>query len=411
MIILIPAYEPDQRLLTLVDRLCESRPRDHVLVVDDGSGTAYAALFAEARRLGAVVVSHAENRGKGRALKTGFAHAMALWPGEDVVCADSDGQHRPEDVYLVGARVALSRKAMVLGARQFTGAVPLRSRLGNEVTRRVFGVATGIDLRDTQTGLRGIPAPMLPWLIGVPGERFEWEQEVLLQSRSAGWALVEEPIETVYLEGNSSSHFRPVVDSFRVLTPIARFAGCSLGTALLDDVLFLAFHALTGSLLGSIIPARLVSASVNYLGNERLVFGRASRAATSPRRYAALALTLLAANWLLLHVLVVGLGWSALTAKLTTDVVLFFVSYAVQRRFVFVSARSRPGGRARPEPVEGAVDVVSGGPVATTSAPSTDGVRRFPLDRADRALGPAAVRTEAAGRRSARGGWPARPDR
>lgn len=135
-----------------------------------------------------------------------------------------------------------------------------------------------------------------------------------------------------------------------MLAPIARFAGCSLAAAVVDDVIFLGLHALTGSLVASIVTARLVSATGNYVTNERLVFGRGSRSRTSPWRYAALASVLLAANWALLHMLVVWAGWSALPAKLLTDTVLFLASYVVQRRFVFA-------GRRQPVPAPLAVDV------------------------------------------------------
>ncbi len=198
-----------------------------MLVVDDGSGPDFREVFDATAALGAVVVRHEVNRGKGRALKTGFHHAAALWPGEDVVCADSDGQHTPADVLAVAEKVAASRTAMVLGARQFTGPVPSRSRLGNGLTRRLFFLTTGIDLTDTQTGLRAYPAEMLGWLCEVDGERFEYELELLLRARDAGHAIVEVPISTVYLDDNASSHFRPVRDSARVYAPMVRFAASS----------------------------------------------------------------------------------------------------------------------------------------------------------------------------------------
>lgn len=352
MIVLIPAYEPGSALIDLVTHLRRERPGDAVLVVDDGSGPAYAAVFAALGRLGALVVSHEVNQGKGRALKTGLTYARQLWPGADVVCADADGQHRVADIDAVARAVAaMPTPTLVLGARQFVGAVPLRSRFGNEATRRVFALATGLSLRDTQTGLRGIPATMVPWLLDVPGERFEWEQEVLLRCGAAGWPISEIPIATVYLAGNASSHFRPIRDSVRVLTPIARFAGTSLMAALLDDLLFVLLHTLGGSIVFSLLGARLMSASATYISNSRLVFGRSATSATSPRRFVALAVGLFGAHWAVLHALMVGLGWGAVPAKLTTDVVLFAVSYAVQRWFVFARPTVVPEGRAARVPV------------------------------------------------------------
>ena len=227
MIVLVPAYEPDERLVDLVRDLLAADPALHVLVVDDGSGPAFGAVFGAAADLGAVVVRHAVNRGKGRALKTGFHHAAAIWPGEDVVCADSDGQHAPAARARGGRPGGRVATAMVLGSRRFTGPVPSRSKLGNGLTRRLFFLTTGIDLTDTQTGLRAYPAEMLGWLCEVEGERFEYELELLLRARDAGHAIVEVPISTIYLDDNASSHFRPVRDSARVYAPLLRFAASS----------------------------------------------------------------------------------------------------------------------------------------------------------------------------------------
>jgi glycosyltransferase involved in cell wall biosynthesis len=345
VIVLVPAYEPDRRLVELVRDLLTADPAQHLLVVDDGSGPSFAGLFDAAATLGAVVVRHDRNRGKGRALKTGFHHAQALWPGEDVVCADSDGQHTPADVLAVAAQVAASRTAMVLGARRFTGPVPSRSRLGNGLTRRLFFLTTGIDLTDTQTGLRAYPAEMLGWLCEVDGERFEYELELLLRARDAGHAIVEVPISTVYLDDNASSHFRPVRDSARVYAPLVRFAASSGLAAGIDYALLFLLHALTGSLALSVVGARATSASVNYATNRRFVFRRGGPA--SAPRYAALVTVVLAANWALMHALVMVLGAGLLLAKLVTEGLLLFVSYAVQQRYVFARAVGRPAGGRR----------------------------------------------------------------
>jgi putative flippase GtrA len=310
-------------------------------------------VFDAAAAAGAVVVCHDVNRGKGRALKTGFRQAAALWPGEDLVCADSDGQHRPADVLAVAERVRASRTAMVLGARQFTGPVPSRSRLGNGLTRRLFLLTTGIDLTDTQTGLRAYPAGLLDWCCDVDGERFEYELELLLRAGDAGHAIVEVPVSTVYLDGNASSHFRPVRDSARVYAPLLRFAASSALAAAIDYALLFLLHALTGSLAASVVGARLTSAGVNYATNARFVFRRGGP--SSAPRYAALVVAVLAANWALMHVFVVVLGAGLLAAKLVTEGLLLFVSYSVQQRFVF----ARRVGITTPEPAADAAATAS----------------------------------------------------
>src|SRR5215210_5054045 len=161
MIILIPCYKPDAKLLALVDELRASDWGPHIVVVDDGSGQSYAPIFDVARAKGCDVVGYAGNRGKGYALKHGLAHVDRHFPGHDVVCADCDGQHTPADIRRVASAVQGRSDAIVLGARQFVGAVPARSRYGNALARTVFRWVTGQRLQDTQTGLRGYPSRLL----------------------------------------------------------------------------------------------------------------------------------------------------------------------------------------------------------------------------------------------------------
>jgi len=341
MVILIPSYEPDERLAALVGDLAVAAPEAHVVVVDDGSSPAYEPFFAAARQRGATVVRHDVNHGKGRALKTGLAHAQLHHPREGVVCADSDGQHRVGDVLRVSQRVRDGDR-VVLGARQFTGDVPARSRLGNSITRVLFRLATGRDLIDTQTGLRGYAAAELPGLVDVPGDRFEWEMTALLHSTRSGTPVSEVKIETVYLDGNTSSHFRPLVDSARVYLPLLRFLASSLLAFVVDLVALLALHAATGLLLPSVVLARLLSGGVNFAVNQRLVFGTAGTRPprTAALRYGALAGSLLAVNYALLRLLT-GAGIGLLPAKVTAEVLLVVVSYLAQHWVVFPDTRQR----------------------------------------------------------------------
>lgn len=333
MIVLIPAYEPGGRLLQLVESLRRVGVHD-VLVVDDGSGSRYDAWFAMVRDAGARVVRLPRNRGKGAALKVGFSLLAAQGRDEVVVCADSDGQHAVDDIIAVG-REAERWGTTVLGVRAFAGSVPLRSRLGNALTRRAFRLAGGADVSDTQTGLRAYPAALLDWLSQVPGERYEYETRLLLEAARARLPWREVAIATIYHDGNSGSHFRPVVDSLRVYAPLVLFGVVSLVSFVLDAAALLALFALTGDLLASVVMARMVSASVNFMLNRRVVFtDTAMSLRASALRYWALVPTLLLANYLLLSLLLAA-GLALLGAKVITEATLFLTSYAVQRALVF----------------------------------------------------------------------------
>ncbi len=223
MIVLIPSYEPDSRLVDVVAGLRQELPGVEVLVVDDGSGPAYSRVFRATADAGATVIGYGVNRGKGAALKSGFRWIKANRPGADVVSADSDGQHEVADILKVAAAIE-PRRMLVIGGRRFSGTVPPRSRFGNTVTRLLFRAVSGASVHDTQTGLRGFPAELLDWLVTIPGERFEYELSMLLAAADANVDMVEIEIATVYDPHAYSSHFRTFVDSWRVYRPLVSYA-------------------------------------------------------------------------------------------------------------------------------------------------------------------------------------------
>jgi len=366
MLVLIPSYQPTRRLAEVVGEI-RAQGMD-VLVVDDGSGPDYGPAFDAAVGAGAELLSYSGNRGKGRALKAGFAHVLATRGPTAVVTADSDGQHSARDIHRVAERLD-GGSAIVLGSRRFAGTVPLRSRLGNAVSRRLFRLASGFGVRDTQTGLRGFPAETLAWLTGVRGERFEYELEVLLESRAAGIPVVEVDIETIYLERNASSHFRPIVDSARVMRPMLRFAASSLSAFVIDLIALQLLFWLTGSLILSVVAARLVSAGINFLINRHLVFTGGGSLWRASLRYGLLSLALLASGYLGLSALT-GLGMPLLVAKPVTDVALYLVSFAAQRRLVF-RRRARVGDQAGSAASRDRVATRSTAPSTSTAAQSS----------------------------------------
>lgn len=341
MIVLIPAFRPTNALPALVRELRRQRPALEVLVVDDGSGHSYASVFDDVRDAGGRVVAHTTNHGKGAALRTGIDVIRQRHPGHGVVCADADGQHEVSDVLAVLDETAAGGE-MTLGVRALDHDVPLRSRVGNTVTSRIFRWVTGRALADTQTGLRGYPAPLLGWLTAIPGDRYEYELSVLLRAtrEGIGWRTI--PIRTIYADGNATSHFRPVLDSMRICVPMFAFAGSSLLAFGVDALALLVLYTLTGTLVGSVLGARVVSAATNFAVNRRFVFsrGRSTPIRQAVLRYALLALVLVASSFLMLRALT-GLGVPLLAAKIVSDLVLFLLSYAAQRRVVFAGVPDR----------------------------------------------------------------------
>ena len=224
-VVLLPAYQAGPHLLALIDEMRAAGLSAPIVVVDDGSDPASGPVFDGVAERGCTVLRHPVNRGKGAALKTGFRHIAEAYPGHDVVCADADGQHSADEVSRVAARVHETGR-VTLGVRAFQQ-MPLRSRVGNTLTCLLFQAVTGRLVRDTQTGLRGYPAAELGWLVSVPGDRFEYEMNLLLESARLGHPIEEVTIATTYLDGNASSHFDVVADATRIYWPLLRFAASS----------------------------------------------------------------------------------------------------------------------------------------------------------------------------------------
>ena len=356
-IALIPAYEPDEKMASLAAELSEKG--FDIVIVDDGSGEGYRDIFEKASQ-DATVLTHAKNRGKGAALKTGMSyinrymaytesvltgHGCVSVTGRDavIVTVDADGQHLPDDVLRI-ARIAEQRgDALVLGSRELSENVPARSMFGNTVTRHVYSMATGVQVHDTQTGLRAFRRSLIPRLLEIEGDRYEYEINMLLELAAERVPIIEERIETVYEDGNSSSHFSTVKDSLRIYKEILKFSASSLASFAIDYGMYALLLAATGaaglahSLVVSNIGARIVSASANYTMNRRLVFRSRTGFASSALQYVLLAGFVLAGNTIVLSTLAGTLGMNVMIAKLVTEALFFVISWTVQKYVIFYS--------------------------------------------------------------------------
>lgn len=354
--VIIPSYEPDDKLIALLCALQETGIR-HVVVVDDGSGEAYAAFFEQAEALdNCAVLHHAVNLGKGRALKTAFNYCLREFsdmPG--CVTADSDGQHTPSDILACMGTLWEHPEALVLGCRDFDAPdVPARSSFGNKCTRKVFRYLMGLSVSDTQTGLRAVPTFFMRDLMQVKGERFEYETNMLVETKNLNIPIVEVPVETVYIEENKTSHFNPVKDSVRIYMVFGKFLFSSLSSSVLDLLLFHMFCAglqLHGEELHGIpyivaatVLARVISAVYNFLLNYKVVFQSEAKLAATAAKYCLLALGQMMCSAFLVNALYGLVGGAEVLTKIPVDVFLFFVSFVVQREFVYRGRKSNPAG-------------------------------------------------------------------
>ena len=343
--VVIPAYEPDEKLLGLLGEL-KKEGIAPVIVVDDGSGPKYRKLFDRAEKeFGAKVLRHAVNLGKGRALKTAFNECLQS-SGEIIGCvtADSDGQHTAASIRKCMEAMREHPLALVLGCRNFDQKdVPARSAFGNKLTRQVLQYLAGVSVSDSQTGLRGIPRGLMARLMNVSGERFEFETNMLLEAKAASVPILEVKIPTIYLEKNKRSHFRPVQDSIRIYGMFGKFLFSSLSSSVLDLLLFSLFCALfrgrtllyADYIVLSTVAARVLSAVYNFGINYRVVFQSGAAVWKSALKYFLLAALQMGCSAFLVSLIYSFTGGWEIAVKIPVDVALFFLSFWIQREAVY----------------------------------------------------------------------------
>jgi glycosyltransferase involved in cell wall biosynthesis len=350
--VVIPAYRPSAGLVELVRNLT-TRPLPAIVVVDDGSGAEFREIFDQVAQFPRVhVLRHAINLGKGAALKTAFNYALCEFPDlVGVVTADADGQHHPDDIERVAGRLEERPDALVLGAREFGGEIPLRSKIGNVATRGLVHALLGQRIADTQTGLRGVPATLLPRLLRLESTGYEFELEMLIAAHHLSIPILEQTIQTIYERGNPTSHFNPLIDSMKIYFVLLRFGSVSLLSALLDNLVFiLTVHRL--GLLESQVLSRVFSVSFNYVMVRSSVFYSHQRHKSTLPKYLALTIVSGTCAYGGIHLLSTKYGMGVVAAKLLVETVLFFVNFAVQRAFIFkpraAAAAESPRGRVHP---------------------------------------------------------------
>lgn len=338
MTVVIPAYNPDFRLIELVDELKASCDYN-VIVVNDGSGKEFSSIFEEIEKRECVLLTHDSNKGKGAALKTAFAYIVQEnLESTGVITADADGQHLVKDIIRVAIELEKKADTLVLGAREFAGKVPFRSRFGNSITTVVFFLASGKFIADTQTGLRGIPANKLGELCSLQGERYEYEINMLLNIKKLNLFLSEIPIVTIYLDKNKSSHFHIIRDSAKIYWKIIAFSFSSLASFAIDYSLFFILEAIFSSLAIAAVGARIVSSICNYLLNRNIVFtgGKTfNKILVETLGYFTLAAFILTANYYMISWLSQTIHIKLFLSKVITDVLLFSISYIVQHYIIF----------------------------------------------------------------------------
>lgn len=351
--VIVPSYQPDEKLEKVVCGL-EEMGFDDIIVIDDGSSPEKKCFFPKPQEHPAMtLLVHPVNRGKGAALKTAFDYFLKNREGRaGVVTADGDAQHRPEDILACSERMISEGEKLVLGVRDFSlPHVPKRSRRGNRITSAVFLILCGLKISDTQTGLRAIPACHLTSLLKVDGDRYEYETNMLLAMKGNGIRYCEEKIETVYIEENQTSHFRPVRDSLRIYSLILKYVFSSIAATVIDLVAFyllmtfLAPHLGVAQEMICTVIARAISSLSNFALNRRVVFRSHESVFKTMLKYYALAIPVMLVSGgsvtLFSRLLSATAPWLVTVIKVIVDTILYFVNFRIQREWVFSEKKGK----------------------------------------------------------------------
>ena len=364
--IVLPSYKPDEKLEMTVNSFHEAG-FDDIIVVDDGGGAEYKEIFDRIRALEyCTVLTHEVNRGKGAALKTAFAYYQANRKGMGVITADGDGQHKASDAVRMADEMRANDRAglenVLLGVRDFSGKdIPFRSRFGNKFTSLVFRLMVGMKVSDTQTGFRGIPSQHLTYMLNIKGERYEYETNMLMYLKRWCIPYEEFKIETIYIDDNKTSHFRPVKDSLKIYKLIFIFMLTGVFVKYICNSLlcyvidYSVFWFVQSLLLDTMIAdvfiigiayccGRAVSSVFNFLINRKIF--KSEKSKTVAIKYFILVIVLLFAGTVLdsvitsLIVMLVDVGETGTklissAVKFVVDFSLFFASFNVQKNHIF----------------------------------------------------------------------------
>ncbi|MEZ7891943.1 MAG: bifunctional glycosyltransferase family 2/GtrA family protein [Candidatus Wallbacteria bacterium] len=343
IVLLIPALDPDEKFISIIGNL-KNNGFNNIVIVDDGSDEYHKDIF---RRISdenlAHVLTHAVNLGKGRALKTGINHILNVFPDcRGVITADSDGQHKPDDIKRVAQDFLEHPESLILGSRSFSMGdknIPFRSKFGNLLTIKIFGFLSGIKISDTQTGLRAIPKSFMKILLNVQGERFDFEMYMLMECRRLLVPIREVFIETIYIAENKSSHFNPLIDSIKIYYIFLKYIFSSLLTTIIDFIVFYMITTLGVGIGIAMFWARVVASLANFTINRSAVFESKNKIYQDLIKYYGLVVVSGITSYLLIMLMKNHMALSTICSKIIAESFLFLINYSLQNNYVFKNTK------------------------------------------------------------------------
>jgi len=338
--ILIPSFNPNHNLLDFVKDLSTNKWSEIVLI-NDGSSEESQIVFDSCKTIKNVhIINHSKNQGKGVALKTGIKYLSNKSNRIDgLITVDSDGQHLVKDINKIAKSAIYKKNNVFFGIRLFDKNTPFKSSFGNKLTKNLLYLLNGISINDSQTGLRYLPISILDGLLKLPGEKYEYELECLFAIKDLGYSITEIPITTVYIDNNSGSHFRPLIDSARIYLVFLKFSLSSLLSFVIDIGMFILFFFYFESIYIATMISRIISGIFNFTINRSFVFNinKKSKLLKELISYFILWATLLCLSALIVSIEQGSSAFRVVPFKILVDLSLFLLSFYVQKNIIFKS--------------------------------------------------------------------------
>ena len=347
IVVLIPAYNPNQKLINLVSELKNNFSK--IIIINDGSNRKSKKIFQELTNYPeCTILEYSENRGKGYALKYGINYYLENLKDnyQGIVTADCDYQHKPEDIINIALKLLGNQDSIVLGVRNFhLKNIPFPNRFGNLLTSFIFKFLYGVKIEDTQTGLRGIPNRYLNLCLEVNGNRFEFEMNMLIKAVKNKINILQVPIETIYYSKGESkfNKFKDPIIIYKVLfTEYLKFIISSLSCSLIDVILFSMFLQLFINVNSNIkiimatFFSRIITDFFNFNINKTIVFNSNENIIIIAIKYYILSFSKMIISdlcLLLIHHLLININETYI--KIVVDTFIYFLSYKIQKKYIF----------------------------------------------------------------------------
>lgn len=340
--VIVTLYYENRTTIKLCNELYELGA-DNIVVVNDGCKLSNG-FKTELTSMGCHIVNLQPNNGKGASIKAGIKYAHdELYNIKGYVTIDSDGQHKAGDAMKIMRAMELRPECLVLGKRDLKKSkAPFLTKFGNKISSMYFKVITGVGCKDTQTGLRGIPASLYELAMDTKGDRFDFEMNFLTRCADRKVPFYNLNIIANYSD-NEKSNFKLVKDTYLIYRTPLKFATASVGCTVIDLVLFTMFtYLLPSTLMWNValatLLARLVSGLINFLINRKMIFKNDAKARQQLVRYVVLFCCIMCASTVIVSLLS-HIPIPVTLTKAIIDMLLWTVNYTVQRKWVFKESK------------------------------------------------------------------------